>query len=821
MTTIPLESINAMNLKQAAKVYCEMEYSLVPLMPGEKKAYLDGWSDDSFVCDETHWDYFPADNIGCKPHASGLMIVDIDNTQAFKDCMESIRPQLCGDDEPFWMSSTAGIVSGAKGKGKLVFALPDGVGELPYHKLNWVGKDKTVSTIFELRCGNHIQDVLPPSIHPKTKKPYKWHNNEILPAPSDLMYLWGGWDEFELQMQKANPDYIEPKPEILKKTKSTKPAVDYLSAWMQMQSLQAWLEKYGYKRVSRNRYLSPHSTSGSAGIVINDSGDKFYSHGQSDPFADGRPHDVYDILTMMEFNGDTKESYKFVLKELGAYEEPEDFRRRKTAEERAAQKQQQQTAVTEQEDAKLPDVAKYFIISKDKRPKVNYVQLKKDAVELMKPVTFNEILYVYQASTGLYHPDQNGKHVRGWIDGIFDAATNCDAMGIPESDTQAEKAKTVLVSYLSSYNVVLGEDSPFNMFDGVPVKNGVLQFDSEGNVSMMPYSAEQMFTWQIDTNYNPDVDTTRIKEIIDSWVDEENRLVCIEPLAQAIVQSLPSMQNIRKSWLLVGDRRGGKTTYTNLLKRTVGEKNTAGVNLQDLDKPFKTASLENKVMNIVEELPRVGVEGGQTFMSVVSNKRQMIERKYQQPYNTHIHCVHLFASNKPPALSQELQEEPAWWDRWRMHAFTHTHDNVPNWEQENFTKENIEAFFLLAVKVAGEIIRNRGKLLYQQEPEEVMEAWLTTSDPISRFLKENFITGNPGDWVLKVDVLKAVRAFRETVTDPIEKILVPTEMNSLTTKLKSKGVVTSQIRNPENSEERLWVYKGLKWKYDAPDAEKK
>ena len=108
------------------------------------------------------------------------------------------------------------------------------------------------------------------------------------------------------------------------------------------------------------------------------------------------------------------------------------------------------------------------------------------------------------------------------------------------------------------------------MFDGVPVKNGVLQFDSEGNVSIIPYSAEQLFTWQIDTNYNPDADTTRIKEIIDSWVDEENRLVCIEPMSQAIVQSLPRMQNIRKSWLFVGDRRGGKTTFTSALCRALG-----------------------------------------------------------------------------------------------------------------------------------------------------------------------------------------------------------------------------------------------------------
>lgn len=55
-------------------------------------------------------------------------------------------------------------------------------------------------TVFELR-GGLVQDVLPPSIHPGTRKPYIWRTppaSEGLPElPADLLAIWQDWDEFK------------------------------------------------------------------------------------------------------------------------------------------------------------------------------------------------------------------------------------------------------------------------------------------------------------------------------------------------------------------------------------------------------------------------------------------------------------------------------------------------------------------------------------------------------------------------------------------------------------------------------------------------
>ena len=86
------------------------------------------------------------------------------------------------------------IESGNPGHGKLLYSMPFGAA-LPSKKIMHDG-----ATVYELRCattgGLTVQDVLPPSIHPETKQPYRWAgagNWTRLPViPQALLDLWSG-----------------------------------------------------------------------------------------------------------------------------------------------------------------------------------------------------------------------------------------------------------------------------------------------------------------------------------------------------------------------------------------------------------------------------------------------------------------------------------------------------------------------------------------------------------------------------------------------------------------------------------------------------
>ena len=321
------EEINHLSLRRAAEAYMEMGFSLIPLAPESKSAEVSpGWASEKFRCSPDHWDYFLRDNMGMHLGRSRMLVLDIDSLDNCMTCFTAITSELLGKScvvEPFWKLRTAGIRSGKKGSAKRVFRIPPDCPELEPKKISWVSEEGKSECIFELRCGSQ-QDVLPPSLHPDTRKPYQWIKHpeapaiEILDAPKDLIYLWVHWQDFKETMEKANPNYVPPKvTKKMKKSGKVYQGTNYIEMWKNQQNLSSWLEQCGYQRKTATRYLSPNSHSGIPGILIGNGGTTFYSFGESDRFADNHCHDVYDLLVEFEFCGDRRAAWEYILKELG------------------------------------------------------------------------------------------------------------------------------------------------------------------------------------------------------------------------------------------------------------------------------------------------------------------------------------------------------------------------------------------------------------------------------------------------------------------------------------------------------------------------
>lgn len=309
-------------------MYSCIGFRCIPLKPRSKQPYTAGWQTSSGITG-THWRDHPTDNIGVLLGKSNIVTVDIDNLTDFLRAMDAID---LGLDNPttFLHSDTAKIYSGKPQSRKLVFRtdeLPPGTPELVYHKLNWNGTDADpdtgTHTVFELRCGDK-QDVLPPSIHPDTGKPYQWIGHTIKPIPQDLLNLWIWWDAvYYPAMEQADPRYIAPPPTRLRRIpqkregRGAEPtATELIREYCNAKILTRELERYGYTRITATRYLSPHSHSGSAGIQIH-SDDTFYSYGESDPFADGHNHNAYDLMLEYDYHGNTADAIRAVKQELG------------------------------------------------------------------------------------------------------------------------------------------------------------------------------------------------------------------------------------------------------------------------------------------------------------------------------------------------------------------------------------------------------------------------------------------------------------------------------------------------------------------------
>lgn len=133
-------------------------------------------------------------NVGLLHAWSATMALDVDDRCPATEWLLARGVNL---GQLFGASDRVEIVSGRVGRGKLLFRLPTSL-DAPVQTLQIKGGDGAM--ILEFRCadkdGNSVQDVLPPSIHPDTGRPYLWggtgHWCKLPVIPEALLQLWKG-----------------------------------------------------------------------------------------------------------------------------------------------------------------------------------------------------------------------------------------------------------------------------------------------------------------------------------------------------------------------------------------------------------------------------------------------------------------------------------------------------------------------------------------------------------------------------------------------------------------------------------------------------
>lgn len=175
----------------AALDYIRAGWALVPIPKGAKGPRGEGWNTrERCVTREADAGKLTA-NLGLAHAYSGTCVIDIDG-------MDGARKWLADrgvDLDAFYSAPDAvRISSGRPNRGKLLYRLPAGVAPLP--------QKKVANGDLDFRCGTTtgktVQDVLPPSIHPDTGKPYVWEYGDDLigdwrsppELPAALLDVW-------------------------------------------------------------------------------------------------------------------------------------------------------------------------------------------------------------------------------------------------------------------------------------------------------------------------------------------------------------------------------------------------------------------------------------------------------------------------------------------------------------------------------------------------------------------------------------------------------------------------------------------------------
>ena len=336
---------------------------LVPIEPRRKYPRSNNWGKQclsepgaavEFYTERPNW------NMGVALGPSGMCSLDIDCEDSFRLICECF-----GIDLDALISQTPTV----RGRGfRLLFRVPDGQ-TLPYHKVSWpsrndptgtkhraavaaaqeakqagntererriraVAKRWAAFTVFELRAagdGRQRQDVLPPSIHPDTERPYAWHTQPRADWPEPpvwLMAMWTQFNAFKGQIRSMCPWAEQPKPPTRQKKATplryneggARRGMSVIQQFCAAHTLDEMLDRYGYRQISERRYLSPHSSTGLPGVVMLPDANSCWIHHASDPLcseSSGRPVNAFDLYAAYDHNGDIKQAVKQAAKDLG------------------------------------------------------------------------------------------------------------------------------------------------------------------------------------------------------------------------------------------------------------------------------------------------------------------------------------------------------------------------------------------------------------------------------------------------------------------------------------------------------------------------
>src|ERR1017187_1790379 len=177
--------------------YTAIGWKLCGIEPGKKGPLYSSWNEHPIPDDAVEG----LDGAGLLHALSGTCALDLDNTELARPWLAERGVDM---DELLTADDAVKIMSGRHNRAKLIYRIGAPMRTI---MLSEAG--------IELRCataeGKSVQDALPPTVHPVTKKPYYWECGIVgdwrnLPAiPAALLAAW--------REAAARPDGARPGPQ--------------------------------------------------------------------------------------------------------------------------------------------------------------------------------------------------------------------------------------------------------------------------------------------------------------------------------------------------------------------------------------------------------------------------------------------------------------------------------------------------------------------------------------------------------------------------------------------------------------------------------
>lgn len=820
---IPKQSIFA----RVAPAYFERGIPVIPLRPRSKRPFMDDWSKYQHGLDAeefNNWLNLPQDNnIGLVlGEKSGICCVDIDT------------------DDPMLLDNISKLLPASPwvrvGKKGCVLAFKFNPRLTTFH-VNIVDEDnpsKPKPILDFLTSGTQI--VLPPSIHPETKKPYA-SNVELLDVidelpelPDDLFHILREAVEasgFELFSRKSSRQYSQFLTAGQRDTELTSKAgllaYDVISGNLSLRKAfyildgidQHYMEKVEGDSIdidkhknnlvkfiledleARNKVLPLGWDEGLDSEFIESLG---LSSEQTElPYEDVLREAK---LRIEESEGETVyDTLDWVLTKLAQRSKPDNLRETELLEFLTKRAKDLISSTLKVADLKRDlkerrkNVNSVEDLDGEKLDLTSHTAVARSAIANLSKSTLlcteNRVLYKWVGSHWKeFEPDQAKLYLSTRFADLDITKRNSDFEGI------YKQMLVLTTGVLDKFNKSI-----------INVKNGLLT--EEGK--FLEHNPDFGATYVLPYNYEPSLADPEnaplfFKYLEDSWGHNDDYEERLNALQEVICAScLGIATKFQRAILLFGSADSGKSVLLQVVSSMFPAEAKSTISFEKMHDTSHTTGLNNKLINVVGELSNARVIEGSIFKSIIGGEPITGRYLFNEVFTLIPRAAHWAASNHLPKSSDTSK---GFVRRWLIFEFDKP---VPEHKKDvdlakNIIEREIEAIFAWAIEARSRLVRNRAKLTIPKSSRKKEELLYLSVNSVKHFLsKDTAIHFGANFEIAEHELYLRFRQFMfQTVG--MRKLIDMPEFSSMLAELcPSWNITTFKSKN-----DSVTYYKGLK-----------
>lgn len=316
-------------------------------------------------------------------------------------------------------------------------------------------------------------------------------------------------------------------------------------------------------------------------------------------------------------------------------------------------------------------------------------------------------------------------------DGIYvDGTKEIEAQMIKHISNLNKTKRTEVLSYL---DISIDKDIPMSDANYIAFSNGIYNLETG---ILEPFTPEIIITNKIDYDYDPYAYSELTDKTLDKLACQDKNIRML--LEECIGYCFYRRNELRKCFILTGEKENGKSTFLAMIENLLGRKNIASLDLKELGDRFKTAELFGKLANIGDDIGSEFIPNPSVFKKLASGNPINVERKGKDPFDFSNYAKLLFSANDIPRIKDK---SGAVISRLVIIPFDARFspddpDFDPYIKYKLIQEEPMQYLINLGIQGLKRVLKNR-KFTSSERVDKALQEYTENNNPILLFFKED------------------------------------------------------------------------------------